>query len=73
MELSSLWDDLARSGQQPATKVMSISQEPVTGEIARKLGLPDGAQAVVLERLRYASGEPLARLRNYLPAELIPA
>jgi DNA-binding transcriptional MocR family regulator len=40
VELSSLWDDLARSGQQPATKVMSISQEPVTGEIARKLGLP---------------------------------
>ena len=72
VELSSLWDDLARSGQQPATKVMSISQEPATGEIACKLGLPDGAQAVVLERLRYASGEPLARLRNYLPAELIP-
>ena len=27
---------------------------------------------VVLERLRYARGEPLARMRNYLPAELVP-
>ena len=71
VELTSLWDDLVRSGQQPATKVMSISQERLTGEIAHKLGLSDGAEAIVLERLRYASDEPLARLRNYIPAELI--
>lgn len=72
VELSSLWDDLARSGRQPSTKVLSISREPVTGEIAHKLGLADGAEAIMLERLRYASGEPLARLRNYLPAGLVP-
>jgi DNA-binding GntR family transcriptional regulator len=72
VELSSLWDDLVRSGQQPATKVMSIEQERLTGEIAHKLGLSDGAEAIVLERLRYAGDEPLARLRNYLPAGLVP-
>jgi DNA-binding GntR family transcriptional regulator len=72
VELSSLWDDLARSGQQPSTKVMSILQEPMAGEIAHKLGLPEGAEAIVLERLRYAGNEPLARLRNYLPAGLVP-
>jgi DNA-binding GntR family transcriptional regulator len=72
VELSSLWDDLMRSGQQPATKVMSIEQERLTGEIAHKLGLSDGAEAVVLERLRYAGDEPLARLRNYLPVGLAP-
>jgi DNA-binding GntR family transcriptional regulator len=72
VELSSLWDDLVRSGQQPATKVMSISQERLTGEIAHKLDLSDGAEAIVLERLRYARDEPLARLCNYIPAGLIP-
>jgi DNA-binding GntR family transcriptional regulator len=72
VELSSLWDDLVRSGQQPTTKVMSISQERVTGEIALKLGVSDGAEATVLDRLRYAGDEPLARLRNYIPAGLVP-
>src|SRR6266700_4685577 len=65
VELSSLWDDLVRSGQRPATKVISISQERLAGELAHKLGLPEGVEAVVLERLRYAGGEPLARMCNY--------
>lgn len=72
VELSSLWDDLVRGGQQPTTKVLSVSTEPVLDEIAHKLGLASGARAVVLERLRCAGGEPLARLRNYLPAGLAP-
>jgi DNA-binding GntR family transcriptional regulator len=72
VELSSLWDDLVRSGQRPATRVISISQQRLTGELVHKLGLPEGAEAVVLERLRYAGDEPLARMCNYLPAGLVP-
>ncbi len=72
VELSSLWDDLVRSGQRPATRVISISQQRLTGELVHKLGLPESAEAVVLERLRYAGDEPLARMCNYLPAGLVP-
>jgi len=72
VELSSLWDDLVRSGQQPTTTLLSSAREPAVGEIARKLAVADGTEVIVLERLRYASGEPIARMCNYLPATLAP-
>src|SRR6185437_1950175 len=68
VELSSLWDDLAGSGQEPTTTVLSNVVEPAAGEVARRLGVSDGTPVIALERLRYAKSEPLARLRNYLPA-----
>jgi DNA-binding GntR family transcriptional regulator len=73
LELSSLWDDLVSSGQQPTTEVIANESSSAVGEVAHKLDLPEGTPIVVLERLRYARGEPLARLRNYLPAGLVPA
>ena len=72
VELSSLWDDLVRSGQEPTTTVLSSAREPAVGEIARKLAVADGTEVIVLERLRYASGEPIARMCNYLPTALAP-
>src|SRR3984957_15701926 len=72
VELSSLWDDLVGSGQQPTTSVLSNDAKPASAEIARKLDVAEGSPVVALERLRYARGEPLARMRNYLPAELVP-
>jgi len=73
VELSSLWDDLARSGQQPATAVLANRAGEAAGQVARSLGVPEGTPVTVLERLRFARGEPLARLRNYLPSALVPA
>lgn len=70
VELSSLWDDLTTSGQEPTTSVLSLATEPASGEVARKLGVTDGSAVIAIERLRYARGEPLARMRNYLPADL---
>ena len=72
VELSSLWDDLARSGQQPATAVLANRAGEAAGQVARSLGVPEGTPVTVLERLRFARGEPLARLRNYLPPALVP-
>jgi DNA-binding GntR family transcriptional regulator len=72
VELTSLYDDLRRAGQEPATRVLAL--EPATAEedVARVLGLDAGAQVLRLERLRYASGEPLAIMHNWLPAGLLP-
>ena len=72
VELSSLWDDLASSGQTPATTVLANIAEPASGEVAQQLGLAEGTPVTVLDRLRFARGEPLARLRNYLPRRLVP-
>jgi DNA-binding GntR family transcriptional regulator len=72
VELSSLWDDLASSGQEPTTTILAHAVEPASGEAARRLAVPDGTPVIMLERLRYAKAEPLARLRNYLPAGLAP-
>ena len=73
MELTSLFDDLARSDQKPGTEVLDR-------ELCRRprptwpsgSALPAGTQVLHLERLRCARGEPLAVMRNWLPADLAP-
>ena len=71
IELSSLYDDLAAAGQQPTTTVLDLSTTAADEEIAHALAIEPGASAVQLRRLRYARGEPLALLTNYLPAGLV--
>ncbi|MEU1312508.1 GntR family transcriptional regulator [Streptomyces cinnamoneus] len=71
LELSSLYDDLEAAGQKPATRVLRHTVEPATAEVAAALGVTEGADVVLVERLRLAHGEPMARLRNHLPAGLL--
>ncbi|MYV94051.1 UTRA domain-containing protein [Streptomyces sp. SID1034] len=72
LELSSLFDDLEAAGQKPATTVLRNTFEPATAEVAAALGVPEGSDVHLVERLRYAHGEPMARLRNHLPTGLLP-
>ncbi|MFF6906457.1 GntR family transcriptional regulator [Streptomyces sp. NPDC012389] len=71
LELSSLYDDLEAAGQRPATKVLRTTMEPATAEIAAALGVAEGTEVHLVERLRYAHDEPMALLRNHLPPELL--
>ncbi|KWX01384.1 GntR family transcriptional regulator [Carbonactinospora thermoautotrophica] len=71
IELTSLYDDLAKSNQRPTTKVLRNEIEPASGQAAHALGVPEGTPVIALERLRYAGGEPLALLRNHLPTDLV--
>ncbi|MET9435025.1 GntR family transcriptional regulator [Streptomyces sp. NPDC006551] len=71
LELSSLYDDLEAAGQRPATAVLVNRIEPATARVAAALGVPEGGDVRYLERLRAAHGEPMARLRNHLPAGLL--
>jgi DNA-binding GntR family transcriptional regulator len=68
LELTSLFDDLRRGGQEPSTRVLVNEVSPADEEVAGRLGVEPGAEVVRLERLRLARGEPLAILRNWLPA-----
>ncbi|MFC0599170.1 GntR family transcriptional regulator [Streptomyces palmae] len=71
LELSSLYDDLEAAGQRPATRVLRYAAEPATAEVAGALGVAQGTEVTVIERLRFAHGEPMAHLRNHLPAGLL--
>ncbi|MGW2053263.1 GntR family transcriptional regulator [Streptomyces sp. NPDC001840] len=71
LELSSLYDDLEAAGQRPATRVLRNILEPAAAEVAAALGVAEGTDVQLIERLRYAHDEPMAYLRNHLPAGLI--
>ncbi|BCB74139.1 myo-inositol degradation transcriptional regulator [Phytohabitans flavus] len=71
VELTSLYEDLDRTHQQPRTDVLSFGPATAPDEVAVALALPSGTLVLAIERLRYAQGEPLALMRNYLPAGLL--
>ena len=64
-------DDLSRADQQPSTKVLVNEVITPSPEVAHLLGIAEEGQVLHLERVRFARGEPIARMRNYLPAGLI--
>jgi len=68
--LTSLYDDLAKTGRKPSTKVISFRTEAAPDALAIELGIEAGTPVYVFERLRYADAEPLALMRNYVPAHL---
>jgi DNA-binding GntR family transcriptional regulator len=72
VELTSLYDDLAKTHRDPRTEVLSFATEPASDALAVELGIPEGTPVYVFERLRYAGAEPLAIMRNHVPAGLLP-
>jgi DNA-binding GntR family transcriptional regulator len=71
LALTSLFDDLSTAGRQPSTQVLTLGREPADPQVALMLGVPEGAEVIVVERLRSADGEPLALMRNHLPPGLV--
>ena len=71
VELTSLYDDLAKTGRAPATKVTSFRTEAADEALAATLGIAAGSPVYVFERLRYAGDEPLALMRNHVPEYLL--
>ncbi len=72
VELTSLYEDLARAGEAPTTTVLSLDRVPAPADIAGELDIPEGEEIVVLKRLRRSRGEPLALMTNYLPGRFRP-
>jgi GntR family transcriptional regulator len=71
VQLTSLHDDLIRAGQQPATKVLRNEVAVASESVAAALELPEGSLVICLERIRFADGEPIALMHNFLPAALM--
>jgi DNA-binding GntR family transcriptional regulator len=72
VELTSLYDDLARAGEVPTTEVLALERLPASAEIAEELDLREGDDVVVIRRLRRSHGEPLALMTNHLPGRFDP-
>ncbi len=70
LELTSLYDDLAGSGQSPSTELLSFDRVPADASVAGRLALDEGTQVVRIERLRSAGELPIARMTNYLPERI---
>jgi DNA-binding GntR family transcriptional regulator len=70
IELSSLFDDLAKAGRRPSTVVRSLNVVPA-GDLAAELGVGEDHPIYHLERVRYADGDPLAILINSIPTSVV--
>jgi DNA-binding GntR family transcriptional regulator len=71
LELTSLYDDLAASGQRPRTRVLSFEIGGAEAEVARRLGIEEGDGVVQIERLRSTKDVPIAKMTNFLPASIV--
>lgn len=69
--VTSLYDDLVNANRVPTTEVLAVEVATAPDDVAGVLGLEDGEDVYYLERLRRADGEPIALLRNYIPARLV--
>ncbi len=67
--LYSLFQEVETRGMRQRSDVLALRAEH-NPAAAGKLGLPEDAELVYLERLRWADDEPLAHDRIWLPAEL---
>jgi GntR family transcriptional regulator len=68
-ELTSLYDDMVRRGQEPRTEVLSLRADAVDAVAAEALGLPADTQLVSVERLRTVGSTPTALMHNWLPPQ----
>jgi DNA-binding GntR family transcriptional regulator len=71
VELTSLYDDLAKTARAPRTEVRSLEVGPASAEVAEALGLPPGRDVTSIERIRYADDEPLAIMHNAVPVDVV--
>jgi GntR family transcriptional regulator len=67
VDLTSLYEDLSRSGQEPRTRVLTHEVRPATEDEAAHLTLAPGDPVLHIVRLRLADDVPLAILDNTLP------
>ena len=66
LELSSLFDDLQRTGQKPTTEVLEFRHGKADAAIAQALALPSGVNVYHFTRLRSVGGKPLALMENWV-------
>ncbi|MEV0071658.1 MULTISPECIES: GntR family transcriptional regulator [unclassified Amycolatopsis] len=67
LQLSSYTEDMRKQGLKPSSKLLEIEELPVEGELAKLLGIRQGAKILRLRRLRLADAQPMALETTHLP------
>ena len=71
--LTSLYDDLEEASLSPRTDVLHYEVRLADKATALALQVDEGHEIVTIERLRWSKDNPLAIMRNTLPAEYAPS
>jgi DNA-binding GntR family transcriptional regulator len=71
VELTSLYDDLARSGQKPSTNLLEMGVVPADAKIAAALAVEEGTPTLHLRRIRLADNVAVSIMENWLPEDLV--
>lgn len=69
LHMASFTDDMRRRGLEPSSVLVRVSREPTSGAVADFFG---GGAGWRLERIRLASGIPMALEVDWINAELVP-
>ncbi len=65
-------EEMIVRGMKPGTEFIEASEVSPPDFICEEMGLKPGCEVIIAKRLRLANGEPVAILRSYLPADLVP-
>lgn len=71
VELTSLFDDLAKGAQKPTTTLLNYSTDRASETVADRLGIALGSPVLHIKRLRIANSVPVAVLENWLPEQFL--
>jgi DNA-binding GntR family transcriptional regulator len=71
VELTSLFEDLTRSGKKPSTKMLEVKEVKADSKMAEILAVALGSPILYVKRLRLADNVPVSILENWLPADFV--
>ena len=71
VELSSLHEDIERSGRRSTTRLLLREEVAADEAVAARLNVPVGSPVLHLRRVRCAEDTPVAILENHLPADFL--
>ena len=69
VELTSLYEDLSRSGQKPSTKIINYKITKADAKISEQLGVAFGSPVLYLQRVRFADKVAVSIMENWLPED----
>ncbi len=69
VELTSLYEDLANSGQKPSTEILTADLVRADSKLAEHLGVTVGSEVLHLRRLRKTDNVAVSILENWLPSD----
>lgn len=72
LQLSSYTNDMTAQGLRPGSRLVDVAVIEAEPDVATKLGLPERASVVRLERVRFADDEPMAVETVYLDHARFP-